>query len=215
MMNIRNETELRRLLDMQATDTNVLVNIAQKVCIDLKYLIENADDDKIIEYAAGKLDKIKACLQDVAITSEYIDETKHKDNYLCRNAEFLLNRAISNRANYGQNEIQTSFQKYINSVDSAHSVYANILYLRFELVLIKQGGDIDDDEAMRILQICSQIKAVEPGNVLCNELITEIRNSMSKKLQNSLVNTLDTKLKNDRRISELQSQIDDVRREMP
>lgn len=89
------------------------------------------------------------------------------------------------------------------------------LYLRFELVLIKQGVDIDDDEAMRILQICSQIKAVEPGNVLCNELITEIRNSMSKKLQNSLVNTLDTKLKNDRRISELQSQIDDVRREMP
>ena len=215
MMNIRNETELRRLLDMQATDTNVLVNIAQKVCIDLQYLIENADDDKIIEYAAGKLDKIKACLQDVAITSEYIDEKKHKDNYLCRNAEFLLNRAISNRAYYGQNEIQTSFQKYINSVDSAHSVYANILYLRFELVLIKQGGDIDDDEAMRILQICSQINAVEPGNVLCNELITEIRNSMSKKLQNSLVNTLDTKLKNDRRISELQSQIDDVRREMP
>lgn len=82
-------------------------------------------------------------------------------------------------------------------------------------MLIKQGVDIDDDEAMRILQICSQIKAVEPGNVLCNELITEIRNSMSKKLQNSLVNTLDTKLKNDRRISELQSQIDDVRREMP
>ena len=82
-------------------------------------------------------------------------------------------------------------------------------------MLIKQGVDIDDDEAMRILQICSQINAVEPGNVLCNELITEIRNSMSKKLQDSLVNTLDTKLKNDRRISELQSQIDDVRREMP
>ena len=207
-MIIADETKLRNLLNMQTIDTDVLAKISQKICIDLSYLIETINDNKMVRYASDILEKIQECLEEEICTSVYVDN-KHLDNYYCRNTEIILNEIqLSNSSDYRINELWQEFDSYVNNIRGIRNVYLDILLVRNTL---PDCYNMSKSDINFLLTICSNICANQPENVLCNEVLKVIKVILKVKLQQLLVNVENKSSINKQRIDEIKKNIDDIR----
>lgn len=203
-MIIKNETRLRELLNLKYVSLEELKNVTIRIYTDIEYAIKSSEDEHFIEFALHKLNILKECIDETdELSRGRIDEI-HYDNYLCRNAELLLNEMQEQR--FKIKTLGVIFNKYI---DESKNIYSKMIYLRYLLTCSeKLGQQFSEQEIIKIIKICSEIYAIEPENVLCKKLIEELTLLMKKRLGKELENIAKAKMSNNSYISDIQNRID-------
>ena len=203
-MTITNEAKLRELLNLKYISADELKSITKKIYTDIEYAIEISNDMEFVEYAQHKFNMIKDCIEENDELNNNMVDENHYLNYSRRNAELLLNEMIRQESKI--NSLSSTFENYVNE---NNSVYSDLLYIRYLLLLFNYSDHyISDEEALELMEACSKVYSAEPENVLCKKLYEELTETMRKKFGNTLRNIFDSKNKNNNRINNLQGMID-------
>lgn len=111
-------------------------NVTIRIYTDIEYAIKSSEDEHFIEFTLHKLNLLKECIDEKDEISRGMLDEIHYDNYLCRNAELLLNEMQEQR--FKIKTLGVIFNKYI---DESKNIYSKMIYLRYLLTCSENRGN--------------------------------------------------------------------------